>query len=176
MNFPQKTLYSSILIASVCFRSRGVDFAINTRYIKNSLKIDSLQMETICAAAKDDNITVALGFSENFHDSIYIAQAVIGPDGQILMHRRKIKPTHMERTVFGDATGDSLKNVVDTPIGRVGMLACWEHTQPLLKYHTHLQREAIHISAWPPLYPHDGGPGLWSMTKEGKQSTILNPW
>jgi len=53
-------------------------------------------------------------------------------------------------------------------LGRVGALACWEHTQPLLKYHTYLQREELHIAAWPPLDPHPGGPALWSMSKEGQ--------
>lgn len=42
------------------------------------------------------------------------------------MKRRKFKPTHMERTVFGDAGGQSLMNVADVEgVGRVGALACW---------------------------------------------------
>lgn len=74
----------------------------------------------------------------------------------------------MERTVFGDASGNSLKNVAKVSgIGRIGALACWEHTQPLLKYNTILQKEDIHVAAWPPAFEHDGGPGLWSMSKEG---------
>jgi nitrilase len=74
----------------------------------------------------------------------------------------------MERTIFGDASGNSLMNVATTGIGRrVGALACWEHCQPLLKYHTLHQREEIHCSAWPPIVPHQGGPDLWSMSKEG---------
>jgi nitrilase len=45
------------------------------------------------------------------------------------MLRRKLKPTHMERTVFGDGSGSALHNVVELPdIGRVGALALWEHT------------------------------------------------
>jgi nitrilase len=127
-------------------------------------------MQRICSCAKANSITVALSFSENFHHTAYIAQALISASGEILINRRKLKPTHMERTIFGDASGNSLTNVVDTnsSLGRVGMLSCWEHTQPLLKFHTYLQREAIHIAAWPPLWPHSGGPGFWSMGKEGK--------
>ena len=101
-------------------------------------------MRTICAAAAEHNIAVCVGFSENDKNSLYIAQAIISATGEIQMARRKLKPTHMERTVFGDATGNSLQNVIDIEgIGRVGALACWEHTQPLLKYHSALLREDI---------------------------------
>lgn len=127
-------------------------------------------MDTIRAAAAEHGITVVLGFSENDGHSLYIAQATIsGADGAILMRRRKLKPTHMERTVFGDASGGSLLNVADVPgVGRVGALACWEHIQPLLKYHTYLQREEIHVSAWPSLDAFiPGSPASWGMSREG---------
>ena len=150
-------------------RARTVDFVLGPKYIKNSLKVDSPEMETIRKAAADYKVNVLLGFAENDGNSVYIAQCLIGKDGEIKMRRRKVKPTHMERTVFGDGSGNSLRNVVEVEgLGRVGALACWEHTQPLLKYHTYLQREEIHIAAWPPLDPHPGGPALWSMSREGK--------
>ena len=62
-----------------------------------------------------------------------------------------------------------MNNVVDLPrVGKVGALACWEHIQPLLKYHTYLQREEIHVAAWPPLEPFvPSGSGLWGMSREG---------
>lgn len=149
-------------------RARPVDFDLQTAYTKNSLTIDSPQMRTICAAAAEHSIAVCVGFSENYKNSLYIAQAIISATGEIQMTRRKLKPTHMERTVFGDGTGNSLKNVVDVEgVGRVGALACWEHTQPLLKYHTALLREDIHVAAWPFAYAHQPGPALWSMSREG---------
>jgi nitrilase len=125
-------------------------------------------MQQIQACAASNNIAVVLGYSENYNNSLYISQSIIAPDGEVKIHRRKLKATHMERTIFGEATGDSLKNVVDIEsVGRVGALACWEHTQPLLKYHTYLQNEAVHVSAWPPVFEHTGGPDLWSMSREG---------
>lgn len=81
------------------------------RYMKNSLKIDSPEMQTICAAAAEHGIAVVLGFSENFNNSLYIGQATISATGELLMTRRKLKATHLERTVFGDANAASLQNV-----------------------------------------------------------------
>lgn len=112
-----------------------MDPPLATAYIKSSLSYSSPQMSRICAAARSARIAVSLGFSENDHNSLYIAQCTISASGDILMKRRKFKPTHMERTVFGDAGGASLNNVVDVEgVGRVGALSCWEHMQPLLKY------------------------------------------
>jgi nitrilase len=136
----------------------------------NSLSYDSAEMAKIRSAAKTANVAVILGFSENDNNSLYISQCTISSSGEIMMKRRKLKPTHMERTVFGDGGGTSLNNVVDLEgVGKVGALACWEHTQPLLKYHTISLREQIHVAAWPPIHKHEeGSEGLFSMSAEGK--------
>jgi nitrilase len=127
-------------------------------------------MSKICSATKSSKIAVVLGFSENDNNSLYISQCTISAGGDIVMRRRKLKPTHMERTVFGDASGSSLINVAEIKdVGKVGALSCWEHIQPLLKYHTMSQREQIHVAAWPMLHPfQEGSEGLYSMTTEGK--------
>ncbi|KAG7397207.1 hypothetical protein PHYBOEH_001146 [Phytophthora boehmeriae] len=148
---------------------RSLDPELGVKYISNSLKVDSIEMETIRAAAAKHSISVVLGFSENDNNSLYIAQATIsGASGEILMKRRKFKPSHMERTLFGDSSGSSLMNVVDLPIGKVGALNCWEHNQPLLKYHTFLQHEQIHVGSYPALEPYvEGDPTHWGMTRDG---------
>ncbi|OTB19793.1 hypothetical protein K445DRAFT_72500 [Daldinia sp. EC12] len=159
--------------------ARPVDFDLQTRYIYNSLAIESGEMARIKAAAKDHAVAVVLGFSERSpSNSTYIAQAIISPQGELVLHRRKIKPTHMERTIFGDGSGADLTNVAELnfgdPLGKVkvGALACWEHAQPLLKYHSIAQCEAVHVSMWPPVDPATGvdHAGLWSMTADGCQN------
>lgn len=142
------------------------------KYIKNSLRLSSPEMDTIRTCARENGIAVSLGFSEHDDDSIYIAQALIGSDGEVKVHRRKMKPTHMERTLFGDASGHCLASVAPLPFARVGQLSCWEHIQPLLKFHTISQGEQIHVAAWPSLSPHSGvqGKDFWSMSAEGCQT------
>lgn len=154
-------------------RSRPVDFELSPEYMRNSLRVDSPEMLQIQQCAADHDIVVVLGFSENHHDTLYISQAIIGNDGKILLTRRKIKATHMERTIFGEPSAECLNSVVDTPVARIGALSCWEHLQPLLKYHTYNQREQIHVAAWPPLFQHGGGPDLWSMGAEGESALVL---
>jgi predicted amidohydrolase len=118
------------------------------RYFENCLVIDSAEMRAIQDAAKRNNIMVALGHSERAGGSLYLGQALIGFDGTLLSSRRKLKPTHVERTVYGDGTGVDL-TVQSTSLGRIGQLCCWEHLQPLSKYALYSQNEEIHCAAWP---------------------------
>ncbi|MEM5431084.1 carbon-nitrogen hydrolase family protein [Cupriavidus oxalaticus] len=116
-------------------------------YHDNSLIIDGAQFERITQAASRYNITVVLGFSEKDAGSLYISQAIISPEGKAVT-RRKLKPTHVERTMFGEGDGSDLA-VHATPLGRIGALCCWEHLQPLTKYAMYAQNEQVHVAAWP---------------------------
>ena len=125
-----------------------------SRYFDNSLTYDSPEADRLRAAAKRNKIFVVLGLSERDGGSLYIAQWIIGPDGETIATRRKLKPTHAERTVFGEGDGSHLA-VHALDIGRVGALCCWEHLQPLSKYAMYAQNEQVHIAAWPSFSLYD---------------------
>ncbi|KAJ4297915.1 hypothetical protein N0V90_005814 [Kalmusia sp. IMI 367209] len=119
-------------------------------------------------------IAVVLGFSERDGDTLYISQCTISASGDILNKRRKLKPSHMEKTVYGDGDEKSLFSVVDIQgVGKTGALSCFEHTQPLLKFHNIAQGEKIHIAAWPPLKPYENTmEEVFSMTAEGTVAVL----
>ena len=122
-------------------------------YMNNSLVRVSEEMDRIKQAVKKAGVFVVLGYSERDRASLYIAQSFISPQGEIVLHRRKIKPTHVERAVWGDGQADSLQTVVDSPFGKIGGLNCWEHLQPLLRYYEYAQGVQIHVAGWPPMFP-----------------------
>ncbi|EXJ66179.1 cyanide hydratase [Cladophialophora psammophila CBS 110553] len=124
-------------------------------YRENSLKVDSELMRSIRRAARENHIYVSLGFSEIDLATCYLAQVLIAPNGDVINHRRKIKPTHVEKLVFGDGTGDSFMSVSDTQIGRLGQLNCWENFSPFFKSLNAACGEQIHVAAWP-LGPGEG--------------------
>lgn len=126
------------------------------RYHDHSLVYGSPQAERIAQAAKQHRIVVVMGHSEKAGGSLYMGQWIIGADGETIAKRRKLKPTHVERTVFGEGDGSHLA-VHDTPLGRVGALCCWEHLQPLSKYAMYAQNEQVHIAAWPSFSLYRGG-------------------
>lgn len=118
------------------------------RYFENSLEVGSEQFNRIRTAAKANNIHVVIGYSERAGGTLYLAQAIIDNEGNVVATRRKLKPTHAERTVYGEGDGSHL-SVFDTDIGRLGALCCAEHIQPLSKYAMFSQHEQVHVAAWP---------------------------
>ena len=104
--------------------------------------------ERVGAAARAADIVVVLGVNERDHGSLYNTQLIFGPDGKLLLKRRKLTPTFHERMIWGQGDASGLK-VVKTPIGRIGALACWEHYNPLARYALMTQHEEIHCAQFP---------------------------
>ena len=126
------------------------------RYHDNSLVMGSPEAERLSHAAKEHSIMVVMGHSERHQGSLYMGQWIIDAQGETVAMRRKLKPTHVERTIFGEGDGSDLA-VHDTALGRVGALCCWEHLQPLSKYAMYAQDEQLHIAAWPSFSLYRGG-------------------
>lgn len=127
------------------------------RYHESSVVAGSEGLDRICEAARRNGVHVVLGVSERDHGSLYLGQTVIGADGRVVAQRRKLRPTHVERAVFGDGDGSDLA-VHETEIGRLGALNCWEHLQPLVKAAMFAQHEEIHVASWPSLSASSEGP------------------
>lgn len=126
------------------------------RYHDNSLVYGSPEAERLVQAARQHQIMVVMGHSEKHGGSLYMGQWIIDADGRTVARRRKLKPTHVERTVFGEGDGSDL-SVHATDLGRIGALCCWEHLQPLSKYAMYAQDEQVHIAAWPSFSLYRGG-------------------
>lgn len=113
--------------------SPAAGMAFVPRYVANSMTRDGAEMTHICQAAAQHRIHVVFGFSERAGGSLYMAQAFVSDTGELVSVRRKLKPTHVERSVFGEGDGSDLQ-VHETALGKVGALNCWEHLQPLTKH------------------------------------------
>ncbi len=118
------------------------------RYHDNALVLGSAEDLRIREAARKAGLHVVLGYSEKDGGSLYMGQSLIDADGEVIATRRKLKPTHVERTVFGEGDGSDLA-VYETGIGRLGALCCWEHLQPLTKYAMFSMHEQVHVASWP---------------------------
>jgi len=118
------------------------------RYFENSLVKGDRHWNALADAARRHQMHVAMGYSERAGGSLYMGQAIFGAGGEVIAARRKLKPTHAERTVFGEGDGSHLA-VHDTSIGRLGALCCWEHIQPLVKQAMFSQHEQVHVASWP---------------------------
>ncbi|GAA5995739.1 uncharacterized protein JCM10292_004717 [Rhodotorula paludigena] len=117
-------------------------------YINNSLVVGSEQWDSLAQAARDNEIYVAIGYSERTATNLYMAQALFDPNGDVLIRRHKLRPSASERDLWSDGTTDMII-AVNTPIGRIGLLECGEHTAPEATWLMQAQTEDIHVGSWP---------------------------
>jgi len=118
------------------------------RLYDHAVIVPGKETETISAMAAKYNMVVVLGVNERDHGTLYNAQIIFNANGEILLKRRKITPTYHERMVWGQGDASGLK-VVESAVGRVGALACWEHYNPLARYCLMAQHEEIHCAQFP---------------------------
>ena len=128
---------------------------ISSGWRQTRLKFPGPELQQLCETARAHNIIVSIGISERTQVSVgclWNSNLLIGNDGTILNHHRKLVPTFYEKLVWANGDGAGLR-VSDTPIGKIGMLICGENTNPLARYSLIAQGEQIHISSYPPVWP-----------------------
>lgn len=126
---------------------------VYARLYENSMAIDSPEMKQLCDAAKQHEIVLLLGINERVrvgrgNRSLYNSIVTVDATGEIVNHHRKLRPTFTEQLVWGQGDGAGLQ-AVDTVVGRVGGLVCWEHWMPHARQAMHISNEQIHVAMWP---------------------------
>jgi nitrilase len=118
------------------------------RLYEEAVEVPSPVTDAVSQAAKTHGMVVVLGVNERDRGSLYNTQLIFDADGSLLLKRRKITPTYHERMIWGQGDGSGLK-VVDTAVGKVGALACWEHYNPLARFALMAEHEQIHCAQFP---------------------------
>ena len=106
------------------------------RYWENSVVVPGPATVALGAAARAHGVYLAIGVTERDGDfsggTLYCTLLYFGPDGTLLGKHRKLKPTGAERLIWGEGDGSTLP-VLETPLGRIGGLICWENYMPLAR-------------------------------------------
>ncbi|OAK96095.1 carbon-nitrogen hydrolase [Phaeosphaeriaceae sp. SRC1lsM3a] len=125
------------------------------RMVKGSIYADGEELEAVREAARSTGSVVSMGFSEKSRHSngcLWNSNIIIGTDGEVLVHHRKLVPTFFEKLTWSPGDGHGLR-VAETKFGRIGGLICGENTNPLARYALMAQAEHVHISSWPAIWP-----------------------
>ena len=125
------------------------------RMADQSVLIDGPEVTRLRAEARALGVIVSIGISERSPVSaggLWNSNLLIGDDGEILVHHRKLVPTFYEKLVWASGDGAGLK-VAEVRLGRIGCLICGENTNPLARFALMAQGEQVHISSWPPMWP-----------------------
>ena len=106
------------------------------RYWENSVDVPGPDTAILAQAAQEAGVYLAMGVIERdtsfSRGTLYCTLLYFGPDGRLLGKHRKLKPTAAERLIWGEGDGSTL-TVLDTELGRIGGLICWENYMPLAR-------------------------------------------
>jgi nitrilase len=103
------------------------------RLVDQSVDVPGPATDAIGKAAKAAKAYVSVGVNERGDSgTLYNAQLMFSPTGELIGKHRKLMPTGGERLVWGMGDGSDLEVYV-TPFGTVGGLICWENLMPLAR-------------------------------------------
>ncbi|HVL31394.1 MAG TPA: carbon-nitrogen hydrolase family protein, partial [Solirubrobacteraceae bacterium] len=125
------------------------------RMWENAVDVPGPLVDRLAAACAEHEIHCVIGVNERERErpgTLYNTMLTLGPGGLLARHR-KLMPTHHERLFHGIGAGDDL-GVVQTPLGRVGGLICWENRMPLARHA--LYRDGVQIWVAPTADDSDG--------------------
>jgi nitrilase len=158
--FPEAFIPAFPLWSSVRAPITNHDFF--RRLAANAVKVPGPELRRVAQVAKTHQVIVSLGINEGTDASvgcIWNSNVLIGEDGRLLNHHRKIVPTYFEKMSWASGDGAGLR-VVETALGRIGMLICGENGNPLARYTLMAQGEQLHIANYPSLWPNGGSYSL----------------
>lgn len=118
------------------------------KLLDQAVTVPSPATDAMSVAAKQAGVVVSIGVNERDGGSLYNTQLLFDADGSLIQRRRKISPTYHERMIWGQGDGSGLR-AVDSKVGRIGQLACWEHYNPLARYAMMADGEQIHSAMYP---------------------------
>jgi nitrilase len=122
---------------------------------ENAVLIPGPSVDRLGLIALKHGVWLVVGVEERepYGGTIYNTVLYFSPNGSLVERHRKLVPTGAERTVWGMGDGSTLR-VVDTPLGRLGGLTCWENYMPLARFHMYAQGVDIWLA--PTLATGDG--------------------
>ncbi|WP_168555342.1 carbon-nitrogen hydrolase family protein [Novosphingobium sp. SG720] len=101
-------------------------------YHAAAIDLDGPEVALLAEATAETGAFVVIGVIERDGGTVYCTALFLdGKKGLVAKHR-KLMPTGAERLIWGFGDGSTLP-VIDTPLGRIGAVICWENYMPMLR-------------------------------------------
>jgi len=114
-----------------------------------SLEVPGPDADRLAATAREHGVWLVVGVNEldpNRPGTLYNSLLYYSPAGELALHHRKLVPTNHERLVWGQGDGRGLR-AIETSIGRIGGLICWENYMPLARFSLYESGVEIYIAS-----------------------------
>lgn len=103
------------------------------RYSNGAIELTGPEVRRLIEASAEHGVAVVIGIIERLGNTLYCTALLIDPEKGLVGNHRKLMPTGTERLVWGFGDGSTL-DVMDTSVGRVGSVICWENYMPLMRH------------------------------------------
>jgi nitrilase len=116
---------------------------------RESLNVPGPDVERLGEIAREHDVWLVTGVNERDPErpgTLYNSLLYHAPDGTLAVHHRKLVPTNHERLVWGQGDGRGLR-AIETGLGRIGGLVCWENYMPLARFALYESGVEIYIAA-----------------------------
>jgi nitrilase len=135
-------------------------------YYENAIEVPGPETEQIGKIARDNQLHLVVGVIERAGGTLYCTILFFSPAGELLGKHRKLMPTALERIIWGCGDGSTLA-VLDTPLGKLGAVICWENYMPLLR--TAMYAKGIQLYCAPTVDDRDSWiPSIRHIACEGR--------
>jgi nitrilase len=116
---------------------------------RESLELPGPDADRLAATAREHGVWLVIGVNELDRErpgTLYNSLLYYSPEGELALHHRKLVPTNHERLVWGQGDGRGLR-AIETSIGRLGGLICWENYMPLARFSLYESGIEIYIAS-----------------------------
>jgi nitrilase len=116
---------------------------------REALDVPGADADRLGEIARENDVWLVTGVNERDPErpgTLYNSLLYHAPDGTLAVHHRKLVPTNHERLVWGQGDGGGLR-AIETGIGRIGGLICWENYMPLARFALYESGVEIYIAA-----------------------------
>ena len=103
-------------------------------YWENSITVPGPETDQMASWSNETGSWLVIGVTERDtqSDTLYCSVLYFSPEAGLVHKHRKIRPTAAERVIWGEGDGSDIR-VVDTSLGKIGGLICWENYMPLAR-------------------------------------------
>jgi nitrilase len=104
--------------------------------VRSAVEVPGPAADRLGEIAREHAVWLVTGVNEldpARNGTVYNTLLHHAPDGSLALKHRKLVPTNHERMVWGQGDGGGLR-AIETPLGRIGGLICWENYMPLARF------------------------------------------
>lgn len=114
-------------------------------YYEAAISLTGPEVEMIAKATAETGIFAIVGCIEREGGTLYCTALYFDGKHGLVNKHRKLMPTGAERLIWGFGDGSTME-AIDSPLGKISAVICWENYMPALRMHMYAQGVTIYCA------------------------------